>query len=318
MIYVFNDAEMKKLVEISEFQMNRLSPLSHTISKGVSKKEQEQAVDSLTAMELVYTLPDIPSRVTNEGALISKALFRPECTISFGRRLAFDDLTYALQLNNLWYIYTNIPQYGVHIVYAFLSVQMLAVWIDEQLLKNYKPTEKNRNKFKVVLTYEEWLTFLASQTLFIRRDISGKKSGERTSFERNALLNPSITRFFKTSFRTLEMQKYANIAESLFSADHGGKLFSKAIAGLIRKGLFAPAKSQQNTDQLTYTPMALHALDSQFLLDTAYFNIKKANKQYTLLLCLRKTGITILFDSGSDIHLSTTDSVPWLSYLKLF
>ena len=110
MIYVFNDAEMKKLVEISEFQMNRLSPLSHTISKRVSKKEQEQAVDSLTAMELVYTLPDIPSRVTNEGALISKALLRPECTISFGRRLAFDDLTYALQLNNLWYIYTNIPQ----------------------------------------------------------------------------------------------------------------------------------------------------------------------------------------------------------------
>ena len=154
MIYVFNDAEMKKLVEISEFQMNRLSPLSHTISKGVSKKEQEQAVDSLTAMELVYTLPDIPSRVTNEGALISKALLRPECTISFGRRLAFDDLTYALQLNNLWYIYTNIPQYGIHILYAFLSVQMLAVWIDEQLLKDYKPTEKNRNKFKVVLTYE--------------------------------------------------------------------------------------------------------------------------------------------------------------------
>lgn len=313
MIYALTTLELNMLKKISGYKASRLSPATSICQKADQFTDTDNILQGLESMGLIYNLPDVPPALTSEGTLIAKALFLPMSTVSFGRKKAFDNLSHALQLNNLWYIFTYIPQKEICILYAYLSSQMLAEWINSQVLKNFTPTMKMNHKFSVELTYEEWITFLASQVLFIKRELSPTKNNSSV-FDRNSLINPEISRFFKSTLQKFSMNKFIEISNQLFSDNK--KVLDKAISGLVKKDIFITSKNQQGAEIITYTPNTIYHIDNDLLLDTAVFNLRRNHNEYILFLSLRKAGITTMFDTGNSVHISTMSKIPWLTYLQ--
>jgi hypothetical protein len=62
--------------------------------------------------------------------------------------------------------------------------------------------------------------------------------------------------------------------------------------------------------------MALEWLDNRLLLNTLYFNYKKANVDYTVLFTLRRNGITALYESENGVRLISSSNIPWVFYLQ--
>lgn len=307
MIYAFTLSELSALMHIYGHASD--SPAVKAVK---NVRYTEGSVTGLISLGLIYDLPDVPPALTSEGTLLAKALFSPDSIVSFGRKNAFINQSYALGLHGLWYIFTYIPNKKTCLLYAYLSTPMLADWINEQLLKSYAPTARG-GKFSVSLTYEEWLLYLASQVLFMKREQAPTKSAS-LYFNRSALTNPEISRFFKTGFYTLQLRKFSQAAAMLFSENK--RFLDKVISSLIKKEIFISTRNTQGEETFTYSNQVIKYLDNDLLLDTAVFSIKKGGEFRTLLLCLRKTGITTIFDTGNEVHINTVTDIPWLTYLE--
>ena len=85
---------------------------------------------------------------------------------------------------------------------------------------------------------------------------------------------------------------------------------------LVQKGVFELFDDPSGKEVISYSDAAISWLDDDFLIDTIRFNFKNNESEYTVMFCLRRTGITAMFDRGTDVRIMSTNQIPWEFYMR--
>ena len=211
------------------------------------------------------------------------------------------------------YAITHIRDKKLYLICAYFTSENLTKWLDEQFLDGYLPDKPAAQKIDLTLSYEEWYMFLASQFLFDKREKNSSEPNEyftiKDIFESKAFV------FIKNAFDELGIDNNKEAIETFFN-EQSYENAKKIKQQLAQKGVFELYENAEGHEVLSYSDEAISWLDNDFLIDTIYFNFKKNDSEYTVMFCLRRTGITAIFDRGTDIRIMSTNQIPWEFYMR--
>ena len=185
----------------------------------------------------------------------------------------------------------------------FLSKESVVSFLRKEVL--ILKTEFNENEdIDVVLTYEEWILFGLSQMSYMRFQTAGE-----TFFDaENEYLSDND--IFSEKFFTFLTRDTDISPEAFSSAEKREKIYSS----LCQKGIFVKNESDGT---YKYSDIAKIWLDNDVSYDS--LNVVYANSEgsaYTLMLTLRVNGVTTMYDTGREVRIVSSKSIPFSAYLS--
>ncbi len=315
MVYIMSDGELQALAACAGYICKTISPLYDYInsSKINYGKTFEERAENLRNLGLMSFESVNDYALTAEGALLLRVLLQPDCVASIGRKKAGKDLVYAMKRESIWYIMTHIREKKMYIIYAYFSSETLAKWLDEQFLNGFLPDKPAAQKMDITFSYEEWYLFLASQFCFDKRRNTSSESS--MYFSLKELFDSNAFIFMRNAFEELDMGNNKE-AIDIFFEENSLENAEKIKNSLVQKGVFELFDDPSGKEVISYSDAAISWLDDDFLIDTIRFNFKNNESEYTVMFCLRRTGITAMFDRGTDVRIMSTNQIPWEFYMR--
>ncbi len=300
MTYVLSDNELNALVGFYGIVPGSLSP--YKVSPESKTKEVLISLEKSGLVE--HSVNEF--YLSESGRVIAELLASPELCVKFVKKSDNSFVTvFANDLSepSVWCVCVRTSNPEVNVIRIFLSKDSVVNYLrkDVFVLK----TEFNEDvDIDVTLTYDEWLLFGLSQMSYMRFQTAGE-----TYFDaENEYLSDND--IYSEKFFTFLIKDTDISPESLSSAEKRAEIY----ASLCQKGVFVKSEAE-NTYK--YSDITKIWLDN----DVAYDSLKViyANSEgsaYTLMLTLRVNGVTTMHDTGKEVRIVSSKSVPFSAYLS--
>ncbi|MDF2684931.1 MAG: hypothetical protein K0S55_112 [Clostridia bacterium] len=307
MIYMLSETDISLLLTLSGFACNNLSPFFETIDINDYYQNETKAMMKISLIQEFNNT----YKLTPEGKLLSEILLRPDAVATIGKRTDKDGLYNICRREGLWVVSLYSKEFNLYIIRSFFTTHLLGKWLKENLYSNYKNDILSSTVLDLQLSYDEWYVFLLSQYVNMQKDTLSISSAEDDGcFTIDSLMQPETINYFKKGLTDLSNKEHSEKI-TVFLKEDGLEKLKAIILELAKKNVFTVKNGK-----LTYTEMALEWLDNRLLLNTLYFNYKKANVDYTVLFTLRRNGITALYESENGVRLISSSNIPWVFYLQ--
>ena len=314
MIYALSTGELTALLYLCGKECMPLSPFHDGAKEPERPNRLEEKASGLVAMGLCRMTAEIPV-LTDTGRLLADVLTDPENVTSAERKNTSDPAVNILTRKGLFCLHQWFPDRHLHVIQPFLTRKLTIRWLNENLLNGWSPTEENRGKTDLLLSYDAWICFLISQFLFMRRSLRRRPVSE--NFTVNELRDCSILSYLNTSLTALGTKRYAGAVQYLFQEENT-EVLADAIRQLCEKGVWEilPERTENGEQQFCYSRETILNLDNDRLEDTMLLTVcRKEMPPCRLLLSLRTNGILALMDDGEQVHLTSAPRLDWELYL---
>lgn len=307
MIYILTESELSTLLFFSGYETDPLSPFADII------KAEGNFSESIGILSELHLLSEQEHDyiLTEEARLLAEIIFRPEAVACIGKRTEENSLYYLCKKESVWVIYTYSEDLNTHVLWSFLTADLLSAWLKENIFDSYTMDISSAENLDLDFSYDEWYVFLLTQLLFMKRQsiLSYPLEEEDRCFDLNSLINPENIEYLISGLS--DNLLHTEMIEK-FSRQQGIEEIKPIILQLAKKNILTLKK-----DKLAYTDMAIEWLDNRLLVDTVYFNHRKPNSLgYTILFSLRRNGVTALYEVEHGVRLISSTNIPWDIYLK--
>lgn len=300
MTYVLSDNELNALVGFYGIVPGSLSPY-----KVSPESKTKEVLTSLEKSGLVdHSVNEF--YLSESGRVIAELLASPELCVKFVKKSDNSLVTvFANDLSepSVWCVCVRTSDPEVNVIKIFLSKDSVVNYLrkDVFILK----TEFNENvDIDVTLTYDEWVLFGLSQMSYMRFQTAGE-----TYFDaENEYLSDSD--IYSEKFFTFLVKSTDISLESLSSVEKRAEIY----ASLCQKGVFVKNETENTYKYSDITKIWLDNDVSYDSLKVIYANSEGA--AYTLMLTLRVNGVTTMHDTGKEVRIVSSRSVPFSAYLS--
>ncbi|MBQ2881337.1 MAG: hypothetical protein IJE40_03640 [Clostridia bacterium] len=300
MTYILSDAELNVIVGFYGIVPGSLSP--YTVSKEAKTKDVLNSLEKCGLVE--HSVNEF--YLSESGRVIAELLAAPEICVKFIKKS--DGVVVTVFANDraepsVWCVCVRTADPAVNVLKIFLSKESVVSFLRKEVL--ILKTEFNENEdIDVVLTYEEWILFGLSQMSYMRFQTAGE-----TFFDaENEYLSDND--IFSEKFFTFLTRDTDISPEAFSSAEKREKIYSS----LCQKGIFVKNESDGT---YKYSDIAKIWLDNDVSYDS--LNVVYANSEgsaYTLMLTLRVNGVTTMYDTGREVRIVSSKSIPFSAYLS--
>ncbi len=300
MTYILSDDELNVLVGFC-------GAVSENLPSSVASAEvdSEKVLSSLEKLGLVENSQNEFS-LNENGRFIAETLADPEMCVKFIKK---SDGTFVSVFSNtsaeapVWCVCVRTNEPTVNVLKLFFSKDSVLNYLRKDVFA--LKTEFNEEEdIDVTMTYEEWVLFALSQMSYMRFQTAGE---EFFDSENEYLSDEDI---YSEKFFAFLTNDTAVSPESFSSAEKRAEIYFS----LCQKGIFVK-NDEENTYK--YSDIAKIWLDN----DVAYDSLKvvysnRSGASYTLMLTLRVNGVTSMHDTGKEVRIVSSKSIPFSAYLS--
>lgn len=299
MTYVLSDAELNALICFYGVVSENLSPY-----KINPEAKSEKTLSSLENCGLLENSHN-EFYLSESGRLIAELLAVPELCVKFLKKS--DGSSVFVFANKrteptVWCVCVRTSKPIVNVLKIFISKDAVVNYLRKEIFP--LKTEFNEEvDIDLSLTYDELVLFGLSQMSYMRFQTAGEAffDSENEYLSDEDIYSEKILDF---------IIKDTGISPEAFSSAEKRKVLYES---LCEKGVFV--KNEEN-GAYKYSDIAKIWLDNDVAYDS--LNVVYANSEgdsYTLMLTVRVNGVTTMYDTGKDVRLVSSKSIPFAAYL---